>query len=59
MRKYILDKGIKLNLISRVVDVEMKGNKIKGIYTSNGEYEEGDVFIETTGSTGPMGNCMK
>ena len=59
VRNYILSKGIKLNLISRVVDVEMKVNKIKGVYTSNGEYEEGDVFIETTGSTGPMGNCMK
>lgn len=59
VRNYILSKKIKLNLISRIVDVEMRGTRIKGVYTSNGEYEEGDVFIETTGSTGPMGNCMK
>lgn len=59
VRKYLLDSGIKLNLISRVVDVKMDGNRIKGIYTSDGDYEEGDVFVETTGSTGPMGNCIK
>lgn len=59
VRKYILDKGIKLNLISRVVDVNMDENKIKGIYTADREYEEADVFVETTGSTGPMGNCIK
>ncbi|RMD02372.1 hypothetical protein D9O40_06205 [Clostridium autoethanogenum] len=59
VRKYILSKGIKLKLISRVVDVKMEGTKIKGIYTSNGDYEEADAFVETTGSTGPMGNCIK
>ncbi|AYD39947.1 FAD-dependent oxidoreductase [Clostridium fermenticellae] len=59
VRKYLLDKGIKLNLISRVVDVDMDDTKIKGIFTADGEYEEADVFIETTGSTGPMGNCIK
>ena len=37
----------------------MEGTKIKGIYTSNGNYEEADAFVETTGSTGPMGNCIK
>lgn len=59
VRKYLVDKGIKLNLISRVVDVKMEGSKIKGIYTSNGDYEDADVFIEATGSTGPMGNCIR
>lgn len=59
VRKYILSKGIKINLMSRVVDVKMEINKIKGIYTSDGNYEEADVFVETTGSTGPMGNCIR
>ncbi|MHC6180114.1 FAD-dependent oxidoreductase [Clostridium sp. JNZ X4-2] len=59
VRKYILNKDIKINLMSRVVDVKMDLNKIKGIYTSDGNYEEADVFVETTGSTGPMGNCIR
>jgi hypothetical protein len=50
---------IEINMITRVVDVEKEGNRIKGIYLSDGKYVEADVFIETTGSTGPMGNCLK
>ena len=50
---------IELNMITRVVDVEKEGNRIKGIYLSDGKYVEADIFIETTGSTGPMGNCLK
>ncbi len=57
--KYLKAMGIEVNLITRVVDVEKEGNKIKGIYLSDGKYVEADVFIETTGSTGPMGNCLK
>jgi len=57
--KYLLEMGIKLRLSSRVVNVEKEKDSIKGIYLSDGSYEEGDVFIETTGTTGPMGNCLR
>ncbi|MBU3176308.1 FAD-dependent oxidoreductase [Clostridium estertheticum] len=57
--KCLKDMDIELNMITRVVDVEKEENKIKGIYLSNGAYVVADVFIETTGSTGPMGNCLK
>jgi hypothetical protein len=50
---------IEINLVTRVVDVEKEGDRIKGIYLSDGKYIEADVFVETTGSTGPMGNCLK
>jgi hypothetical protein len=56
---YLKSMDIEINLITRVVDVEKDGNSIKGIYLSDGKYVEADVFIETTGSTGPMGNCLK
>ncbi|MFU0823832.1 FAD-dependent oxidoreductase [Clostridium sp.] len=59
VRKYLKDMNIELKLISRVVNVKKENNKIIGIYTSDGSYEEGDVFIETTGTTGPMGNCLR
>lgn len=59
VRKYIKSKGIEINFIKRVIDVKKEKNKILGIYLSDGTYVEGDVFIETTGSTGPMGNCLK
>jgi hypothetical protein len=59
VREYLKDIGVEINLISRVIDVEKENNKIKGIYLSDGSYVDGDVFIETTGSTGPMGNCLR
>ncbi|GAA0767170.1 FAD-dependent oxidoreductase [Clostridium subterminale] len=59
VRRHIEKMGIKMRFVSRVVDVNMEGIKIKGIYLSNGEYIEADVFVETTGSTGPMGNCLR
>ncbi|URZ00657.1 hypothetical protein CLROS_020360 [Clostridium felsineum] len=59
VKEYLTHMGIKINLLKRVIDVKKTENKIEGIFLSDGSYIEGDVFIETTGSTGPMGNCLK
>ncbi|WP_163195442.1 FAD-dependent oxidoreductase [Clostridium thermarum] len=56
---YLKEIGVNIKLISRVVDIEKEGKKIKGIYLADGSFYDGDVFIETTGSTGPMGNCLR
>ncbi|MBU3130716.1 FAD-dependent oxidoreductase [Clostridium sp. FP2] len=57
--KYLKAMDIEVNMITRVIDVKKEGNKIKGIYLSDKQYIEADVFIETTGSAGPMNNCIK
>ncbi len=59
VRKYLKDMDIEVNMITRVVDVEKEGTKIKGIYLSSKHYVEADVFIDTTGSSGPMNICLK
>ncbi|MFA5528467.1 MAG: FAD-dependent oxidoreductase [Peptostreptococcales bacterium] len=59
VRKYLLDMGIDIQLQSRVVDVEKKDSIIENLILENDEIIEGDVFIECTGSTGPMGNCLE
>ncbi|WBW95228.1 FAD-dependent oxidoreductase [Oceanirhabdus sp. W0125-5] len=59
VRNYLISLGINLHFVKRVSGVELKGKEIKGIYLHDGTYVEGDVFIETTGGTGPMGNCMR
>lgn len=59
VRSCLQDLGVKINVVTRIIDVEMLNDEIKGIYTSEGNYISGDVFIEATGSTGPMGNCLK
>ena len=59
VKRYLEMLGIELNLEVRVVDVKKEQNKIKGIILSDGTLVCGDVFVETTGSTGPMGNCLR
>jgi hypothetical protein len=59
VREYLVSLGIEINVLARVIDVEKEGGKLKGIYLSDGTFVDGDVFIETTGSTGPMGNCLR
>lgn len=59
VRDYLVNMGINLHMEKRVRDVEFDHHKIKGIYLADDSYVEGDVFIETTGTTGPMGNCLR
>lgn len=59
VRNYLYEMGIEILFRSRVCDVEMDKTKILGVYLQDGSFIEGDVFIETTGSTGPMGNCVR
>ncbi|SHJ48231.1 FAD-dependent oxidoreductase [Paramaledivibacter caminithermalis] len=59
VRKKLLEMGIEIMFRTRAVDVDIVDNTVKGIILHNEEIIRGDVFIETTGSTGPMGNCLK
>ncbi|MCX7951992.1 MAG: FAD-dependent oxidoreductase [Clostridiales bacterium] len=59
VRRYILDMGIRVLFETRVVDVDVEDKKIKAVFLDSGTRIDGDVFIETTGSTGPMGNCIR
>ena len=59
VRKHLIEIGIELNFISRISNVKKDGNKITGLVLSDNTYVEGDVFIDTTGSTGSMDNCSK
>lgn len=63
VRRLVQEMGIEIHLMSRVTDVVHEetpdGAKlVKSVSTADGETIEGDVFIDTTGSTGPMGNCL-
>jgi hypothetical protein len=59
VQKYLTSLEINLMMESRVNNVNFKNGKIKGVYLSDDTYITGDVFIETTGTTGPMGNCLR
>jgi hypothetical protein len=59
VRRYLLSLGIEINLVARVSNVEMEDSKIKALKLSNNTLVYGDVFIDSTGSTGAMDNCAK
>ncbi|RDY24760.1 FAD-dependent oxidoreductase [Romboutsia maritimum] len=59
IRKMIRGMGIEVRFFSRVVDVEIEDKNIKAVTLEDGEKIYGESFVETTGSSGPMGNCTK
>lgn len=59
VREKLISMGIKIFFQSRVVDITKKDNAIKAIKLFDNSVVNGDIFIETTGSTGSMGNCLK
>lgn len=65
VRRLLEEKGVQIKTITRAVDVVMEpgmtseGNRLMNeIVLADGTGIEGDVFVECTGSTGPMGNCL-
>lgn len=59
VRKLIKNMGIDIRIMSRVVDVDCDKDILKAVILEDGERIEGDSFVDTTGSSGPMGNCSK
>ena len=59
VRRYLLNKGVKIFFKSRIIDVEREEARIKSLILADKSTVVGDAFIETTGSTGSMPNCIK
>jgi len=59
VRRYLQEQQIEIWTVSRVTDVTSVHNRIQAVKLENGEAFEGDVFVETTGTMGPQGNCRK
>jgi len=62
VKQFLLDKGVDIQLITRIDDAEMQGKRIKAVTGKTREEKvrvEGDVFIDTTGTAGPPAQCSK
>ncbi len=59
VRKTLENRGIKIKFRSLVNHAGVKNGTIEFVETQAGEKIEGDVFIDTTGTAGPMKNCIK
>ncbi|ACB84840.1 FAD-dependent oxidoreductase [Natranaerobius thermophilus] len=58
IRDFLVQNGVQLHLNVTARDVNLKEDKIESLITGHGEVQ-GDVFIDTTGTAGPMKNCIK
>lgn len=60
VRRLLQGLGVEIKFMTRITDVEKdSSNRITAVMTAQGEKICGDVFVEATGSTGPMGNCTR
>ncbi|MDR3560071.1 MAG: FAD-dependent oxidoreductase [Negativicutes bacterium] len=58
VKKVLQNYGIHVSTQSRVIDILKYGKTLQGLIMANGEVIKGDVFIDATGTFGPMGNCL-
>ena len=60
VRRLLKRLGVELRFMTRITDVRKEGEKrLAAVITADGEELEADAFVETTGSSGPMGNCLR
>lgn len=63
VRKALLAAGVNIHLKCRVKDIEVQDDSIVKVIADelHGDtiVAEGDVFVDVSGTAGPMGNCIK
>lgn len=57
--EYLKKMGVEVVYESRITEIDMDKNKIVKIRDQNKREYMGDVFIDATGTAGPMNNCNK
>lgn len=58
VKKVLQNYNIEIKTQARISNVVKYGKLIKSLLLDDGEVIRGDVFIDATGSAGPMGNCL-
>ena len=59
VRRLLLSEGVKIKFLARIVDVVKDDDLLEGVVDADRKIYMADAFVETTGSAGPMGNCMR
>lgn len=57
--EHLQSLGINIFFNMRITDIDIIGDKIISVEDANGNEYFGDVFIDSTGTAGPMNNCTK
>ena len=58
IRKLLEGYGVQVKTKQRVVHIQKYSKKIQAVIVDGGDEIRGDVFIDATGTAGPMGNCL-
>ena len=58
VKKILQNYGVEIQTKTRVVDIVKYGKKLQGVVIDGGEIIKADAFVDTTGTAGPMGNCL-
>lgn len=56
---YLKEIGVQVVVQARITRADVEDGMIRSVETADGRRFEGDVFIDTTGTAGPMNNCGK
>lgn len=59
VRRKLDGAGVNYKLRTRVDNVKMNGKRLVAVIDQDKNEYSGDVFVETTGTAGPQGNCLK
>jgi hypothetical protein len=59
VRRHLQEKEVEIWTVARATKVEVSDGKIQFVELENGQRFEGDVYLDTTGTMGPQGNCRK
>ena len=59
VRRFVEELGIDVMTETHVMDVETGDGLVRGIVLNDGTVIDGDAFVDATGSSGPMGNCLR
>lgn len=56
---HMIGLGIKIVFNARIAKLELNNGRIQNVQDDNGNVYEGNVYIDSTGTAGPMNNCIK
>lgn len=64
VRRLLAEMGVDIQLTTRIIDVDTETaqsgeNRITGLAAADGTRFDADVYVDCTGTTGPMGNCRE
>jgi len=57
--RHVKNAGVEVFYLARVVKAQMEGNRLTAVLTEDGRPFTADVFVDATGSFGPVANCTK